>query len=93
MSKSKIEWTDVTWNPVTGCTPVSEGCKNCYARTFAGKVERNERSPIRAGVRFKALAGSTRYPVEMEKTTPDICLFYERSLLRICTESVCWVGI
>lgn len=31
MSKSKIEWTDRTWNPVTGCTKVSQGCKNCYA--------------------------------------------------------------
>lgn len=29
--KSQIEWTDATWNPVTGCTHVSEGCRNCYA--------------------------------------------------------------
>lgn len=29
---TKIEWTEETWNPVTGCTPVSEGCENCYAR-------------------------------------------------------------
>jgi protein gp37 len=33
-SNSKIEWTDKTWNPVTGCTKVSQGCKNCYAETF-----------------------------------------------------------
>ncbi len=33
--KSKIEWTDATWNPVTGCTKVSAGCANCYAETFA----------------------------------------------------------
>ena len=31
MSKSAIEWTDETWNPVTGCTKVSSGCKHCYA--------------------------------------------------------------
>ena len=31
MDKSKIEWTDATWNPVTGCTKVSNGCKHCYA--------------------------------------------------------------
>jgi protein gp37 len=29
--KSKIEWTEATWNPVTGCSKVSQGCKNCYA--------------------------------------------------------------
>jgi protein gp37 len=32
---SAIEWTDATWNPVTGCTKVSPGCKHCYAETFA----------------------------------------------------------
>lgn len=32
---SKIEWTEVTWNPVTGCTKVSAGCKNCYAEKQA----------------------------------------------------------
>jgi protein gp37 len=33
--RSSIEWTEATWNPVTGCTEVSPGCDNCYARTFA----------------------------------------------------------
>lgn len=34
--RTKIEWTDTTWNPVTGCTKVSKGCKHCYAeRLFA----------------------------------------------------------
>ena len=33
--KSKIEWTDATWNPVRGCTKISPGCKHCYALTFA----------------------------------------------------------
>lgn len=36
-----IEWTDATWNPVTGCTPVSKGCDNCYAATLAGRLLRN----------------------------------------------------
>lgn len=37
--KSKIEWTDATWNPVTGCTRVSEGCRNCYIeRTPAFRI-------------------------------------------------------
>src|SRR5579875_2123067 len=32
---SAIEWTEATWNPVTGCTQVSPGCAHCYAKTFA----------------------------------------------------------
>jgi protein gp37 len=34
-SSSTIEWTDATWNPVTGCTKVSQGCAHCYAEAFA----------------------------------------------------------
>jgi protein gp37 len=37
MGTSSIEWTDVVWNPVTGCSKVSAGCKHCYAETFAGR--------------------------------------------------------
>ncbi len=33
-----IEWTDETWNPVTGCTPISTGCANCYARRMAKRL-------------------------------------------------------
>jgi protein gp37 len=33
--RSAIEWTEATWNPVTGCTKVSPGCAHCYAETFA----------------------------------------------------------
>jgi protein gp37 len=36
---SNIEWTDETWNPVVGCTPVSPGCLNCYAATMARRLE------------------------------------------------------
>lgn len=35
MNKSKIDWTDRTWNPIRGCSKVSEGCKNCYAELMA----------------------------------------------------------
>lgn len=34
-ARSSIEWTDATWNPVTGCTKVSPGCDHCYAQAFA----------------------------------------------------------
>jgi protein gp37 len=37
MSTTKIEWADRVWNPVTGCTKVSEGCRHCYAERIAGR--------------------------------------------------------
>lgn len=37
--KSHIEWTEMTWNPVTGCTKVSPGCKFCYAETLAKRLQ------------------------------------------------------
>jgi protein gp37 len=37
-SNSKIEWTEVTWNPVTGCSKISEGCRNCYAERMARRL-------------------------------------------------------
>ncbi len=38
MANSSIEWTDATWNPVTGCTKVSPGCKHCYAERMAKRL-------------------------------------------------------
>lgn len=38
MSKTKIEWADETWNPVIGCSKISEGCTNCYAEKMAGRL-------------------------------------------------------
>ena len=39
MKKSKIEWTESTWNPVTGCTKTSSGCLNCYAERMARRLK------------------------------------------------------
>jgi protein gp37 len=42
--KSKIEWCDATWNVVTGCSPVSEGCKHCYARRNWARLSANPKT-------------------------------------------------
>lgn len=39
MAKSSIEWTEATWNPVTGCTKISPGCANCYAERLAFRLQ------------------------------------------------------
>ena len=38
-TNSAIEWTDSTWNPVTGCTKISPGCKHCYAERMAQRLQ------------------------------------------------------
>jgi protein gp37 len=38
-NKSRIEWTDTTWNPVTGCSKISPGCKNCYAERMSKRLK------------------------------------------------------
>lgn len=37
-TRSNIEWTEMTWNPVTGCTKISQGCKHCYAERMAARL-------------------------------------------------------
>ncbi len=39
MAQSSIEWTELTWNPVTGCSKVSQGCKFCYAEVMARRLK------------------------------------------------------
>lgn len=39
MKTTKIEWTDKTWNPITGCTKISQGCVNCYAEAMAHRLK------------------------------------------------------
>ena len=47
--KSAIEWTDATWNPVTGCTRVGAGCDNCYAERFAERFRGVPGHPFERG--------------------------------------------
>lgn len=48
-AKTKIEWTDATWNPVRGCTKISPGCKHCYAERFAERFRGVEGHPFEQG--------------------------------------------
>ena len=54
MSNTKIEWTDKTWNPITGCTKCSPGCENCYAikmaQRLAGRCGYPADEPFRPGI-------------------------------------------
>ena len=39
MAQSSIEWTEMTWNPTTGCTKISSGCKFCYAEIMSKRLK------------------------------------------------------
>jgi protein gp37 len=47
--KSSIEWTESTWNPITGCTKISPGCKHCYAERMAARLQAMGHENYRSG--------------------------------------------
>lgn len=51
-SKSTIEWTESTWNPVTGCNKISPGCKNCYAERMAKRLKAMGQNNYRNGFKL-----------------------------------------
>ncbi len=48
---STIEWTEATWNPVTGCTKISPGCAHCYAERMAKRLQAMGQARYRNGFR------------------------------------------
>lgn len=65
--KSAIEWTDSTWNPVTGCTKVSPGCKYCYAETFAERWRGIPGHPYEQGFDLKIWPERLAQPLTWKK--------------------------
>lgn len=65
--RSKIEWTDTTWNPVTGCTKVSPGCDNCYAETFAERWRGTDGHYFEQGFDVQLRPGKLTEPLRWRK--------------------------
>lgn len=65
--RSPIEWTDATWNPVTGCTKISPGCKHCYAQTFAERFRGVPGHPFEQGFDLRLWPERLRLPVSWRK--------------------------
>lgn len=65
--KSSIEWTDTTWNPVTGCTKVSPGCAHCYAETFAERFRGVPGHPFEQGFDLKLWPERLSLPLKWKK--------------------------
>lgn len=62
---TKIEWATKSWNPVVGCTPVSEGCRNCYAAVHAHRMGGNPKTSYYKGLTKKMADGRIVYNGEV----------------------------
>lgn len=67
MSKSNIEWTEATWNPVTGCTKISPGCKNCYAERMAKRLKAMGQRNYRNGFKVTLQPHMLELPLRWKK--------------------------
>jgi protein gp37 len=65
--KSAIEWTDATWNPVTGCTKISAGCDNCYAARFSERFRGVPSHPFENGFDLSLRPERLSQPLEWKK--------------------------
>ena len=64
---TSIEWTDATWNPVTGCTKVGPGCDNCYAERFAERWRGIEGHPYEQGFDLRIWPSRLSQPLKWRK--------------------------
>jgi protein gp37 len=64
---STIEWTNATWNPITGCTKISPGCANCYAETFAERFRGVPGHPYEQGFDLKLWPNRLALPYSWKK--------------------------
>jgi protein gp37 len=67
MSKTTIEWTETTWNPTTGCTKISAGCKNCYAAVLAKRLQAMGQKKYKNGFDLTLHANAVNDPYKWKK--------------------------
>ena len=65
--KSKIEWTECTWNPFTGCTKISSGCVNCYAEKMARRLKAMGNDKYKDGFQFRIHKELYDFPKKQKK--------------------------
>lgn len=69
MAESAIEWTEHTWNPVTGCTKVSPGCKHCYAEVMARRLQAMRAAGYAAGFKLTLHPDRLLQPLSRRRPT------------------------
>ncbi len=66
-ASSRIEWTDATWNPVTGCSKISPGCKHCYAERMSKRLKAMGQPHYKNGFRVTLHRDSLYLPIAWKK--------------------------
>jgi protein gp37 len=66
-AETAIEWTESTWNPVTGCTEVTPGCAHCYAKTFAERWRGVKGHPYEQGFDLRLWPSRLEYPLKWKR--------------------------
>lgn len=69
MSKSKIEWTEKSWNPSTGCTKISLGCENCYAESLSKRLKAMGIKKYKDGFNLKLHVDEINKPLKWKKSS------------------------
>ncbi len=67
-SKSAIEWTESTWNPLSGCTKISPGCTHCYAERMALRLQAMGQPNYAKGFQLSMHDGALEFPIKWKKT-------------------------
>lgn len=67
MAASKIEWTEMTWNPSTGCSKISAGCANCYAEVMTRRLQAMGMEKYENGFRFACHESELKIPYGWKK--------------------------
>ena len=71
-TQSSIEWTETTWNPVTGCKKISDGCKHCYAERMATRLQAMGVEKYRNGFDLTLHESVIGRATQMEKTAARV---------------------
>ena len=99
MAQSNIEWTEMSWNPVTGCTKISTGCKYCYAEAFAKRLKAMGQDKYKNGFNLTLHPEALNEPYKWKKSKvvfvnsmsdlfhKDIPVEYVQKVFRVMNEN------
>lgn len=99
MAQSTIEWTELTWNPVTGCSKVSQGCKFCYAEVMARRLKAMGVDKYKDGFNVRMHPSTLEEPYKWKKSRvvfvnsmsdlfhPEVTVAYIQDVFRVMNEN------